>query len=85
MKKRPVQYTIRAVPEDLDEAVRKHSVREGTSLNSYVVDALRRGVGLSDTPPRFHDLDHLSGSWVKDKACEKALKEFDRIDEDLWK
>lgn len=85
MKKGNIQYTIRAVPEDVDEALRKNSVREGCSLNNYVVDALRKGAGLSDTPCLFHDLDFLAGTWVKDEVCEKALEEFDRIDEDIWK
>ena len=84
MKKKPIQYTIRSVPQDLDDALRKNCVKEGTSLNSSIVDALKKGVGLSDTPALYHDLDYLSGTWVQDKACEKALKEFDRIDEDLW-
>lgn len=83
--KREIQYTIRSVPKDVDDAVRRNCVREGVSLNSYVVDTLKNGVGLSDEPPVFHDLDSLSGSWVKDEACEEALKEFSRIDEDLWK
>lgn len=83
--KRKVQYTVRSVPEDVDKELRAKAVREGCSLNTYIVDTLKNGAGLSDTPPSFHDLDHLAGKWIKDPECEKALTEFDRIDEDMWK
>ena len=84
-KKNNIQYTIRAVPEDVDNTLRKNSVREGCSLNNYVIDTLKKGTGMSDTPHLFHDLDSLSGTWVKDEACERTLEEFNHIDEDMWK
>ena len=82
---RNVQYTIRAIPGDVDCVLRKNCVREGCSLNNYVIDTLRKGAGLADTPQLLHDLDFISGTWVKDAACERALEEFNRIDEDMWK
>jgi hypothetical protein len=85
MKKNNIQYTIRAIPEAVDNALRKSSVREGCSLNNYVIDTLKKGAGLSDAPNSFHDLDFLSGKWIKDEACEKALEEFNHIDEAMWK
>ena len=85
MMKKKVQYTVRSVPEDVDKALREKAVREGCSLNTYIVDTLKNGTGLSDTPPSFHDLDQLSGKWIKDKECDKALGEFDKIDEEMWK
>ena len=30
---------------------------------------------------RFHDLDHLSGSWVADSAFDEVVKAFDLIDQ----
>jgi len=84
-KENNIQYTIRAVPSNVDEALRKNCVREGCSLNNYVVETLRKGAGLSDSPPLFHDLDFMAGTWVKDKVCEQALEEFNHIDEDMWK
>lgn len=82
---RKVQYTVRSVPADIDRALREKAVREGCSLNTYIVNTLRAGTGLSDAPPSFHDLDYLSGTWVHDEECNKALAEFDKIDEDMWK
>ncbi len=84
-KKEKIQYTIRSVPEDVDEALRKDCVREGCSLNYAVVEALRKGSGASDKPHVSHDLDFLAGTWVKDDACDQALAEFDRIDGEMWK
>lgn len=82
--KKKMQYTVRSVPEDVDKALRERAVREGCSLNTYIVDTLRNGAGLSDTLPSFHDLDHLSGKWIKDDECDRALEEFDKIDKDMW-
>ena len=84
-KQHGIQYTIRAVPDEVDKALRSNCARENRSLNEYVVDTLKGGVGLSDSPHEFHDLDHLSGCWVRDEACDKALAEFDKVDEDMWK
>ncbi|RKX44758.1 MAG: hypothetical protein DRP64_05905 [Verrucomicrobia bacterium] len=87
MKKKQgkIQYTIRAVPTMVNEAVRAYSVREGCSLNQAVLDALRKGAGASDRPVIHHDLDFMAGSWVADEKCDQALAEFDRIDEGMWK
>ena len=83
--KKKVQYTVRSVPEDVDKVLREKAVREGCSLNTYLIDTLKSGAGLSNNPPSFHDLDHLSGKLVSDPECEKALEEFDKIDEEMWK
>jgi hypothetical protein len=36
---------------------------------------------------RYHDLDHLVGTWTKEEADEfdKIVKSFRTIDPDLWK
>lgn len=80
-----LQYTIRGVPESLDERLRRNAVREGGSLNEAVLTALRRGAGDAGTPVRYDDLDRLAGTWVKDPEFDRAIASMDRIDEDLWK
>lgn len=82
---RRIQYTIRGVPESLDERLRRNSVREGASLNEAVLAALRRGAGGEVAPVRYDDLDHLAGTWIKDPEFDRAIASMDRIDEDLWK
>ncbi len=85
MKKKPIQYTIRSVPDEVDAELRKRCVREGESLNQYIISTLKGGVGLSGHSPKHHDLDVLIGTWVEDPECSDALKAFDQIDQDLWK
>ena len=83
--KKGIQYTIRNVSQKIDDALRKHAVRESTSLNTVALEALEAGAGIDEKSVRHHDLDALAGTWVKDDACDKALAAFDAIDEDLWK
>lgn len=79
------QYTIRNVPNPIDQSLREEARRSGKSLNEVAVDALRRGLGLSDDVPRYDDLDDLMGSWVPDPPVDRALEEQDRVDPGLWK
>ena len=79
------QYTIRQVPKAVDDALRQLAVREGTSLNTAALDALRVGSGAGADHVQRHDLDHLAGTWVPDPAFDKALEAFEAIDEGLWK
>jgi hypothetical protein len=84
-KTSPIQYTIRQVPESVDAALRKLAVREGMSLNTATLDALRTGSGVAAADLRYHDLDSLAGTWVADPAFDAAVKTFEMIDEGLWK
>ena len=84
-KKETIQYTIRSVPMEVNEAVREYSVREGCSLNQAVLDALRKGSGSGDEKVVHHDLDFMAGTWISDEECDAALEQFNRIDEDMWK
>jgi len=84
-KKNSIQYTIRQVPSEVNEAVREYSVREGCSLNHAILQVLRKGSGLVGEHIAHHDLDFMANTWVADKKCDEALREFDRIDKGLWK
>jgi hypothetical protein len=83
--KQAKQYTIRGVPDSVDDLLRNHAVREGKSLNEATIDALAAGLGAGTQAVRFHDLDNLAGTWVADPEFDKALKDMDRIDPELWK
>lgn len=41
-----IQYTIRNVPEALDEALRRAARERGKSLNEVAIEALARGAGF---------------------------------------
>lgn len=79
------QYTIRGVPSIIDRTVREQARRSHQSLNAVVITALRRGLGLTEDQPTFHDLDHLAGTWVSDPEFDQAMEMFETIDEGLWK
>ena len=79
-----IQYTIRNLPRLLDEKLRARSKELDQSLNEVAVEALKRGVGLSEEPIVSHDLDPLAGSWKDDPVCEEALRLQDTIDDELW-
>lgn len=84
-KKATIQYTIRQVPEEVDAKLRELAVKEECSLNYMVLDTLARAAGASEKPLAFHDLDSLAGSWVDDKAFDRAMEAFEQVDEGLWK
>lgn len=80
-----MQYTLRGIPEETDAKLRRHAVREGVSLNEAALAALKRGLGEPGGRKRYHDMDDLAGTWVKDPAFDQAIAEMDRIDKGLWK
>jgi plasmid stability protein len=79
-----MQYTIRNVPDTLDEALRRAARQQGKSLNEAAIEALTRGAGvvLQSRPQR--DLGDIAGSWRKDAAFDSALAAQDTIDEEIW-
>lgn len=79
------QYTIRNIPDSLDQELRERARRRGMSLNEAAIDALRRGLGISDDVVEYHDLDDLIGTWKKDEAFDRALADQDTIEPDLWR
>ena len=78
------QYTIRNIPEALDRNLREKAERSGESLNSVLLNALKRGAGLEGPETEYRDLDDLAGTWVRDDEFDDALSAQDRIEESLW-
>jgi len=79
------QYTIRGIPPVVDRALRARADKANQSLNTIVLATLRRGLGLTEVAPEFHDLDDLVGTWVNDPEFDRAMEVFESIDEDIWK
>ena len=85
------QLTIRGFDDELADRIRQLARREDISLNRAVLRLLRRGAGLEDrsgSPDVVGDsLDHLIGTWTAEEAAEvnRALEDFSRIDEEMWK
>lgn len=79
-----MQYTIRNVPEVLDEALRRTAREQGKSLNEVAIDALARGTGIAEERIRRRDLSDIAGTWHKDPPFDSALLAQDTIDEEMW-
>jgi plasmid stability protein len=80
-----MQYTIRNVPDNLDEALRRAAREQGKSLNEMAIEALARGAGVTGERSRQRDLNDIAGTWRKDPAFDSALEAQDNIDEEMWK
>jgi plasmid stability protein len=78
------QYTVRNVPDGLDRALREWARRRKISLNSAIVDALKRGVGMEEEQEKS-DLDDLIGTWQEDTEFDQGLADQDTIEPDLWR
>ena len=86
------QLTIRGFDAELSRCIRGLAAREGISLNQAVLRLLRRGAGLGkESAAGAHvvgaSLDHLIGTWTAEEAdeMERALEEFARVDEAMWR
>ena len=53
------QYTIRNIPDALDRELRERSRRRGMSLNETAIDALKRGLGITNDAVEYDDLDDV--------------------------
>jgi plasmid stability protein len=80
-----MQYTIRNVPDTLDEALRRAARKEGKSLNEVAIEALARGAGVIEQSRPQRDLRDVAGSWRKDADFDGAIVAQDAIDEEMWK
>jgi hypothetical protein len=78
------QYTIRKVSPRVHRALLAKAVARGVSLNTLVVRALEAEAGLAAEPKTYDDLDDLFGTWVKDRAVDRALDEQRKVDPKDW-
>jgi hypothetical protein len=69
-----MQYTLRKIPRELDQALRRKARKEGRSLNEIAIEALVRGAGI-DRDARNHDLDFAIGTWVHDPEFDKTIED----------
>jgi len=80
-----MQYTIRNVPDSVDEALRRAARQRGKSLNEVAIEALGRGAGVSGERDRRRDLGDIAGTWRRDPAFDSALDAQDAIDKEMWR
>jgi hypothetical protein len=86
-KKSTVQYTVRDVPEDVDNLLRESATLEGVSLNQATLQALQRGLGTERQPVRYRTLRQMIAQTrkVSPKPWREALEELDKTNPEDWK
>jgi hypothetical protein len=60
-KARQIQYTIRGVPREIDEILRRKAARGGQSLNQVILDELAATTGGGKLKADFSE---LVGRWT---------------------
>lgn len=83
-KSKPLQYTLRNVPPEVDRALRKRAREEGKSLNEIAVAALQTAT-TTDVPKKSINLEGIVGTWVEDPEFDRAMEDQRRIDPELWR
>ena len=81
--------TLRNLPPDLDNAIRKRARGKRMSVNKAVIGLLEDHL-TQDKRKRaelHHDLDDLCGSWTDAAAAafDRVLAKQRTIDQDVWK
>ena len=79
---RPVQYTIRGVPREVDAALRQKAAREKRSLNQVIVEHLK-AAALGRT--KKSDFSDVVGKWTPDPAFDEIIASQRQIDWEKWK
>ena len=79
------QYTLRNVPQAVDQALRQRAKIEHKSLNQVTIESLIRALGVDVTPARQRSLKDVAGSWHDDPDAEQAFAEQRRVDSELWR
>jgi len=79
-----MQYTIRNMPAEIDQALREQAAAEQKSLNQVLIDVVARGLGLAKKSKKLRDLSDIAGKRLMDEKTLAALKEQRPIDSEHW-
>jgi hypothetical protein len=89
-KKKPrklIQYTLRAVPPEVDRWLRRRAREESRSLNEFAIkvlsDAARSTIGRS--APVKRNLSWLVGALGADDELDRLMRDQRRVDEKAWR
>lgn len=82
--------TIRGVDGKLEKKLKDVAKEESVSVNQFILKSLRKLLGLEKDKihtKEYNDLDFLYGAWSDEEyeSFEKSQKDFQKIDEDMWK
>ncbi|MBI1811924.1 MAG: antitoxin [Nitrospirae bacterium] len=81
--------TLRGLDDSMKKAIKEKAKQEGTSINTVLLRILKEDLGLKKKSRMVvhTDLDHLAGTWSDKEYAEfqKRIKDFEAIDEGMWK
>ena len=85
MKKPAKQYTIRNIPTQVDQSLRRRAKLLGKSFNQVALEALASGAGETLRPTR--DFSKVIGSMSEKEALnlDEEIKLQRQVDPELWK
>jgi plasmid stability protein len=73
---------IEHVPDHVTQALEVRAAKEGKSVTEVAIEALAEGLQKAESLEKKRDLSRYRGKWIEDPEVEKALAEFERVDED---
>ena len=82
--KSKVQYTLRGIPAEVDQALRRKARERRISLNQLLVDELISASGASSNR-RYRSLKQVAGRWKDDPEFDRALEDQRQVDWSLWR
>lgn len=81
-------FNLRGITPDVMSLLKKEAKRLHLSVNILILNLIESGLGVSREVkrPKFHDLDHLAGTWSSSdiKEFKENTKYFEKIDKELW-
>ena len=77
-----VQYTIRGVPKEVDQALRRRAALRKQSLNQIIVEELT-DAAVGRRPKA--DFSDLVGQWTADAGFDEVMAAQRQIDAERWK
>ena len=77
-----IQYTIRGVPRDVDQILRRKAAQRRQSLNQVILDEL---VAVTSARTQKEDFSDLVGQWTPDPAFDETMAGHRQIDREKWK
>jgi hypothetical protein len=82
MKPQALQYTIRCIPPEVDQALRDRAKADKKSINEVIVDALTQAtIGRK----KYRDFSDVCGKMEPDPAFDEMLEWQRQIHPDDWK
>ena len=79
-----MQYTIRNIPAEIDQALREQAAAERKSLNQVLIDVVTRGLGLAKKPKKLRDLSFMTQGPQPEPEVLEELERQRKIDPEMW-